>query len=128
MYAYVPLAEPDYDEILDVTPHNTITESGEKSQEIHTGDDGSEERISLSNQTIFYLKLQWSKPTSAEVDVILAFYHDPAKANGRARSFKYAHIDGHVYVVRFDSKADKEIQSSGRYAVPGVTLRVLGKI
>ena len=91
MYAYVPLAEPDYDEILDVTPYDTITESGEKSQEIHTGDDGSEERISLSSQSIFFLKLQFRKIVSSQVDVILDFYHDPAKANGRARSFKYVH-------------------------------------
>ena len=108
-----------------------MVEEGSKSQIIHIGDDGSEERISLSDDSIFYCTLIWQYRNESDAGTIMDFYHDAAKGNGNAESFKWAHpIDGHTYVVRFDGKLPRQLHSTGTttFSFQNIRLRVLGYV
>ena len=74
------------------------------------GDDGSEERVSLSDDSIFYCTLIWTYKNASDAGTIMDFFHDAAKGNGNAESFKWTHpTDGHSYVVRFDGPLDRHL-------------------
>jgi len=130
MYDYLSTIAADYSTALAVYPSAVLVEQGEKNQVVNTGDDGSEERISLDDDTIFTVTLQWNAITAADAGTILDFYLDAAKANGMVRSFKWAHpTDGHVYVVRFAAPIKRKYRAG--YSVHGIEsiqLRVLGRI
>jgi len=129
MYDYLDTATPDYSSTtLSVTPQEVLQEEGQLNQVVHLGADGSEEVITYSSDKIFYVNLRWSTKGAVDIGTILDFYYDAAKANGIARSFKWAHpLDGHTYVVKF---RDKMIRSdTGFYqGIDSVRLKVIGKI
>jgi len=131
MYDYLSVVAPDNDVTLSTPePQDVLTEKGLINQEIHLGDDGSEERVGFSTAAIFYVTLVWSALTAADSGTILDFYFDAAKGNGRIESFKWDHpTDGHTYVVRFDSDLSRPQKSGGRiHAIKSVRFKVLGKI
>jgi len=130
MYDYVSTVTPDYSAAtLSLTPHNVMSELSEKNQVIHTADDNSEERISLSDDNIFRVTLAWEVITEAEAGTIVDFYYDSTKGNGIARTFKWDHpTDGHTYVVRFDGKIIRQIRPASLYDIKSITLRVVGRI
>lgn len=132
IYDYVADATPQYTgAALSVTPWRVLPERGIKNQVVHTADDNSEERISLSDASIWRVELEWDYLSAEDASAILDYYMDPGKANGIARSFKWDHpTDGHTYVVRFDGDLAREWYPRGSvaHAVRSVRLKVIGRI
>lgn len=129
MYDYLPVAVPDYDAFLDVSPDKGLKETGIKSQTIRIAEDGiSEERISFSDGISFTITMEWGRLRPLESGTIVDMYCDPLKANGMLKTFKYTHVDGHTYVVRFDSEVPRSIFSGREHAISTITLKVLGRI
>ena len=118
----------DYTAVELSTPAQlSMIEMGEKLQEIRKGDDGSEERVSFSDDTEFYVKIKWAGLEPATAGLIIDMYHDSTKANGIENSFYWYHpTDGYTYVVRFDSGVPRTIGPSWVHSFGNVTLRVLG--
>lgn len=116
---------------INLSPHEQIIEEGSKRQFVRYGDDLSEERISYSNNSIFYVTLQWINSRSSDIGTILDYYHSTAKGNGMARTFKWNNIsDGHTYVVRFDGALNRKIvpapYSGGLHSLSSVRFKILG--
>lgn len=134
MYDFLAAAAADVDITLgagsyEIHPDFVFEERGSVNQVVHIGDDGSEERISLSDEAVFYVSLKWEAVTEAEAGALFDLYFDAAKADGRFNSFKWAHpSDGHTYVVRFDCDLGRQYRAAGVYGVLNVVLKVLGKI
>lgn len=129
MADYLSSATPDNNATLRVKPSKVIVEEGHKNTVIHIGDDGSEERISLSSSSIFYCTLIWTNKGASDAGTIMDFYHDSAKGNGEAESFKWEHpTDDNYYTVRFDGKLKRHLKHAGSvfFDFPNVRLKVLG--
>lgn len=131
MYRYLSIVAADTDDVgltpLNVTPQKVMTEEGNKTQIIHTADDGSEERISLSSNSIFYVTLQWDTILNATAAIISDYYHDVLKGNGKVRSFPWIHpTDSRIYVVRFDSSLSKKTNKGRKRSITNIKFRVLG--
>lgn len=123
---------PDYNATLTVYPQRVLVEEGEKNQVVHLGDDDSEEVISFSDDSIFFVELHWDDGISeSDAGTIIDFYHDSAKANGRARSFKWTNYseisDEHTYVVRFASALHRRRRPPTIHEIANVRLRILGR-
>ena len=125
---FVSVVTPDIADILDVNPHAQYIETGHKKQVVHIGEDGSEQRISLSSNTIFYITLEWQKLSAADGGTIFNLFYNSSKANGILNSFQYDFADGHSYVVRFDSAPLSRTVKHPAVHGFSVKLRVLGKI
>jgi hypothetical protein len=91
-------------------------------------DDNTEEVITLSTGSIFYAVIPLSILSEADSGTVHDLYHDPAKANGMGRSFKWLSHDGHTYVVRFDGELGRTVGPGIRYGIPSIVLRLKGKI
>lgn len=129
MYDYLSAASADNDQNLSVNPSDIVPEEGEFSQEVHVGDDGSEERISHSTSAMFFVTLKWDVVDAADSGTIMDFYFDPAKGSGTSKTFKWTHpSDGHVYVVRFAEKFRRSPGSAGIHTVSDIRLKVLGYV
>jgi hypothetical protein len=128
VYDYLSVVTPDYNYTLEINVQGTITEEGYKNQVVHMADDNSEERITLSTGSIFYVSWQWNQLSEADSGTILDLYHDTSKANGIGRSFKWEGHDGHAYVVRFAGNLSRSGNAVSRWGVPGVKLRILGRV
>jgi hypothetical protein len=126
-YDFLSTITPDYDYTLAIKAQGKITEEGFKNQTIHLADDNTEKRITLSTGSLFYIAFAWKQLTEANAGTILDLYHDPAKANGMGRSFKFAY-DGHTYVCRFDCKLTRGGNAVSRWGYPDVRFRILGRI
>jgi len=131
MWDYLSVVTPDNDVIFDVSPNKVIVEDGNKNVTIHTGDDGSEERIALSNTSIFYVTLIWTNRNASDAGTIMDYYHDASKGNGMAESFRWLHgspADTHIYTVRFAGKLSRQLIAGPTviYSFPSVRLRILG--
>lgn len=129
-YDYLSAATPDYDAFLGVEPKQVLTETLRRNQVIHTGDDESEEVITLDGGApVVYFTLLWPVAVPADSGTILDFWADAAKGNGIARSFKFAHPGGHTYVVRFTSEFTRQIQRGLIYhSITECRLKVLGVV
>lgn len=130
MYDYLSDVTADYTSTtLSINPQKVFTEIGEKRTAINIGDDGSEERIALSNTSEFYITLGWDNYASeSDSGTIFDFYNDSSKANGNARSIQLdlTNVDGHTYVVRFDGPIKRERAPGGVYRIKEVRMKVLG--
>lgn len=112
---------------LSVAAQGTLSEESAKSQAIHYGVDGSEERISFGTQSIFYITYRYNQLSESDSGTVFDYYNDPTKGNGCQRSFKWSHAgDSNVYVVRFDCKLTRTGNSVSRYGYPDIRLKVLG--
>ena len=112
---------------LSVAAQGILSEESAKSQAIHYGVDGSEERISFGTQSIFYITYKYNQLSESDAGTVFDFYNDSAKGNGTQRSFKWSHVgDTNVYVVRFDSKLTRSGNSVARYGYSDIRLKVLG--
>ena len=122
MYDYLSIVTPDVDITLgvapyDINPQGPMPESGTKNQIIHLGDDNSEARISFSNDSIFRAIIGLETLTESEAGTVTDIYYDTAKANARQKSFKWAHIDGHTYVIRFDCDMERVRRQHDIYGI-----------
>jgi hypothetical protein len=116
---------------MSVDPQEVLTISGEKEVEIHSGRGQSEERIILSDQSKFWVKLQWRSLSEDDHSTLFDFYHDPNKGCGRGRTFQWsppAQYDNHVYVVRFDCRWESFLQNYKNYGIASIILYVTGRI
>lgn len=127
-YDYLSTITSDYDYTLTLKAQDVIQEDGYKNQTIHLADDNSEERITLSTGSIFYVVLPYTLLSESDSGTIFDLYHDPAKANGMGRTFKFASYDGHTYVVRFDCKLGRSFGPLIVMGIPTIRLRILGRI
>jgi hypothetical protein len=127
-YDYLPTITPDYDYTLTIKAQGTVTEEGYKNQVVHLADDNSEEVVTLSPNSIFYVSWEWGLLSESDSGTIFDLYHDPVKANGIARSFKLTAYDGHDYVVRFAMNLSRVGNNVNRWGLPSVKMRILGKV
>ena len=121
---------PDYDETLDVTPQEVLQEEGTKNQAVYSGDDDSDVIIPFNNTSIFYVRLKWNTLLESDAGTIFDFYHDTAKANGIARSFKFTDHGGsdtHEYTVRFASDVVRSIKLAELFGFAEIKLKILGR-
>lgn len=124
---YTGTVTPDYNATLSLTPQRVLTEMGHKNQVVHIADDNSEERISLSSSSIFYVTLVWEVLNESDSGTIFDWYFDPAKANGVVNSFKWGHpTDTHTYTVRFDGDLSRSIRLGSIYSINEIKLKILG--
>lgn len=129
MFDYLDAATADYTTAtFNVTPQQVMNEIGTKNQVVHTADDNSEEYISFSNDSIFFVTLQWEILTESDAGTIIDFFHDAAKGNGITRTFYWEHpVDGHTYVVRFNGELSRSITHPELYGIAQIQLKVVGK-
>ena len=129
-YYYLSVATPDYaTTTLSLKSQKVINEAGTKNQVVHLGEDGSEERINFSSQSIFYFTIHFPHRSESDIGTILDFYFDEDKADGRHNTFKWDHpTDGHTYVVRFDTDLDRAITQGDFYGIPNIRLKATGVI
>ena len=114
--------------LLDVDPQRVMAELGVKNQVVHLGDDNSEEVITLGSTTVFYVSLQWDVLSSTDAGVIWDFWNSSSKANGLARTFRWAHpTDTHTYTVRFDGDIARSFQPGDIASIGSVRLKVMGR-
>ena len=132
MYDFLSVSTADSKTLVALTPQHIITELGEKNVVIHTGDDGSEERIALDSKSIFRVRLKWDYLVEADAGTIVNQYYSTGEGNGTSRSWRWTHpTDGHDYTVRFDSPLSRSIMpraGDGQiHQIPDITLRILGR-
>ena len=122
---------PDYNAVLDVTPQKVLYEVGSKNQIVQLGDDDSEAIISYSDTSIFYMRLIWEVLTESDAGTIFDWWHDPAKANGMARTFKFQDhgvTDQHTYTVRFaTSNISRSIKVAQIFGFSEIRLKIKGR-
>jgi len=128
MADYLSNLTADYTaEELSISAQHQLLEGGSKNQEIHTADDGTEERISYGDDTEFYVEYPYAGLTEADAGTIYDLYHNTSKANGIENTFYWQHpTDGHTYTVRFDGELPRIIGPSWIHKFGKVRLRVLG--
>jgi hypothetical protein len=118
---------PDYNASMGLNAQGTISEESSKSQVVHYGVDGSEERISFGTASIFYVTYRFNQLSESDSGTVFDFYNDPTKANGKQRSFEWSHVgDSHIYCVRFDCDLKRSGNSVSRYGYPDIRLKILG--
>jgi len=130
MYDYLSEATPDYSATtLSIPCQVELIESGEFSQEVHEGDDTSEEVITFSSSPRFSVELQWPVKSESDTGTILDFFLDTAKGYGFSRTFKWDHpVDSHTYVVKFRSAIKRTYKPGIFYGINTITLKVIGKV
>ncbi len=113
-----------------VDPQDVIPISGEKDIEIHKFPGRSEERIIMSEDSRFWVKLQWRYLSEADHSTIFDFYHDSAKGCATAKSFYWVpptQYSSHIFTVRFDCKWESFLQNYKNYGIANLLLAVLGR-
>lgn len=128
MYDYLSSLVADYTaEELDISAQHKMRESGDKNQEVHVGDDGSEERVSHSDETEFFVDYAYAGLSEIDAGTIFDLYHSSSKANGIENTFYWHHpTDSHIYTVRFAKAIPREIGPSWVHKYGGVSLKILG--
>ncbi len=128
MWDYLTAAAANSTSLLNVTPQRTLNESGRKNQIVHIGDDGSEQIVSFSNDSIFTVALRWKVINESDAGTIFDYYNSTALGNGMSRSFRWQHpTDGHQYTVRFASDPSRIRQEVALYGFSDTTLKILGR-
>lgn len=128
MYDYLSAETADYTaEELSLSPQHQVVEEGGKTQVVHKADDGSEERISLNDNTQFYLSYSFAGLSESEAGTLYDMFHNTSKANGIVNSFYLQAYDGHTYTVRFDSEIPRTIGPTWVHKYSSIRFRVLGR-
>ncbi len=113
---------------LSLAPQNVLVEDGAKKQVVHTFDDGSQEVITLSEQSVFFVTLQWDLMNESDSGTLFNMFHNSSMGNGLARSFYWEHpSDGHTYTVVFASVLPRNIKPGLVYGFSQVRLKILGR-
>lgn len=130
MYDFCSTVNPDYTgETLILKPQGVMWETGDKAVEIHEGRGVSEEAVILCDESVFFVQLTWKAISDSESGILFSLFHDPTKACGRARSFKWQHpTDGHTYVVKFRDKLPRFKENAPIYGFSTLTFKVMGRI
>lgn len=126
-YDFLSSVNADYNYALSIAAQGIVTEEVYKNQVIHLADDNTEERITLSSGSIFYVSWDWKQLSESDSGTIFDLYCDSSKANGIGNSFNWIGHDGHLYTVRFDMKLQRVGNASSRWGLPNVRIRLLGR-
>ena len=124
-YDILSAATADTTCVLSLVAQGELVEEG-FNQVIHFGDDGSEERISLSPSPAIYVRFPFNGLSAADSGLLADLYYNSSAANGQEKSFKWVSDDGHTYVVRFDGDLPRTRIDSQVHRIDSVRLRVLG--
>lgn len=127
-YDFLSTITPDYNYTLTIKAQETFVEDGFKNQIVHLADDNSEEVITLSSGSIFYATIPLTLLSESDSGTVHDLYHDPSKANGMGRTFKWSSHDGHTYVVRFNGKLGRTVGPGILYGIPSISFRLMGRI
>lgn len=126
MYDYIAIAVPDNDVTLTLSARGEVREVGGYNQLVNIADDLSREVITLSDDPIFYIDYPWNNLNEADSGTIFDFYFDTDKGKGMGKSFKLEYVDGHTYVVMFDTELPR-MRKFGSHAIT-VTFAIIGRI
>jgi len=128
MFEFLNRKTADYDYTLDLSPQKQVIEMGKKKQLVRVSDDGSEERISIDNDTHFVVTFDWAGLTESQMGEVFDLYFDSAKANGKENTFYWSSpLDSvNFYVVRFLTDFSRDIGPSWVHASKSLRLKVLG--
>jgi len=131
IFDYVDNTTSDVNQTLSIDPQAVLTETGDKKDVIHRGDDNdpaSTTRLDFSGGHIrFNILIRWDLLNEADAGTVMKFWCDSSYGNGRISSFKFSHPDGHTYVVCFDCLFQRLMRPT-LYSVPVCTLEVIGRI
>jgi len=128
MYDYLSTVAPDNAETLTTPKPSDVIEEPFINQEIHEGDDGSDEVITYDPAVIYYATVVFPKLTASDAGTILDFYLSASKGNGMAESFMWVHpSDGHTYVVKFRSDATRTLKYT-KFKFANIKFKVMGRI
>ena len=127
MYDYLATATPDNAATLTVVAQGAVREAGTINQEVHIGDDGSRETITLSTSRIFYIDYPYNGLTEADAGTIVDCFFNASIGNGRAESFNLAYADGHTYVVKFDSDMPRDRKVGNIHSIM-ISFAIIGRI
>ncbi len=133
LHDYLTDLTADYNYTLTVDPQDVMELGGEKAIAINKGySRTSEERIILSSDSVFSVKLQWRHLSEADHSTLWNLYHDPAKACGMAKTFYWTTpaqylAASHDLTVRFDCTWNSFLQNYKNYGVASLILAVLGR-
>lgn len=135
MHTYLENKTADYTEILIINPTTMMPVSGDKNQVLHEFDDGGLSVVEISNQSVFNIQCQWEYRNDEDFELIFHWWHDPLKANGRARTFYWRHPvplgvtqTYRYYTVRFITPLQTTFAPNLIKGIETVTLRVEGNM
>jgi hypothetical protein len=128
MYRYLTDKTADYvTTTLTVTPTVVLPQTGDKTQIVHTFDDGTVTVVGIASTNFFTIVLQWKYVPDVDHTALMDFWHNEAKGAGRRRTFYWEHpIDNKTYTVRFMSPFTTAYSSVGNLSIGTTTLRVEG--
>lgn len=120
-----------YDGATQIVPQGVVFEEGGKNTIIHMADDDSEQRIAISANTRFYVRMQWNGLTESQAGAIFDFYHSATKAAGEVNSFYWTYsawggTEAHTYTCRFDTPVTRIKNMNANWRIPTIRLRILG--
>lgn len=130
MWNFLDEVAPQYDDFLAVTPQEVMPWEGSKNQRLIFTDAGAPLVTSRSDSSVFYVQLNFKNISAASCSTIMSMYHDPLKANGLARSFKFTNNSespARVYTVRFTGSLPGSVYAWGQHQVLSLKLLVEGK-
>ena len=127
IYDYVSTVTPTVDQILEIEPQAVLTEIVTKNDGICIGDDGSEERYEFTGNIIAYIVVRFDILSQADSGTVIDFFYSSSKGKGLLNSFKFAHPDGHIYVVRFATDMSRAMNPV-KYGIKNIRFKVLGRI
>lgn len=130
MYDYLNTAVADNNQTLTIPGQVVLNETPVLNQEVHLGDDESEERIQLgSGDPYFLVGIQWPNNTESDIGTIMLFWLDEDYGKGFLYTFYWEHpTDGHTYVVRFAADITRTIRNLDLHGVPNAQLKVVGRV
>jgi hypothetical protein len=135
MHTYLQEKTADYQQILIIDPTTVMPVTGDKNQVLHEFDDGSSAVVEISNQSVFNVQCQWDYRNDVDFELIFHWWHDPLKANGRARTFYWRHpvpmgLAGQYryYTVRFMTELRTSFSPYLIKGIDSVTLRIEGNM
>jgi hypothetical protein len=127
---YLEEVTPQYDEYFPVTPQRVIAWESDKPQRIIFTADGKPLVISDSDSPTVYFTLNFTNKQAIKAHLIIDWYHNASKANGRARSFKFRNLSEDPvrdYVVRFTGPLPGNVYSWGQHEIMSIKLLVEGR-
>ncbi|MDD5062222.1 MAG: hypothetical protein PHN44_08095 [Candidatus Marinimicrobia bacterium] len=131
MHGYLSDLTADYNYTLSIDPQEVMTIGGESDTMINKGLGVTEERIQLSTQSRFQVKLQWRYLSEADHSTLFDLYHDPNKAAGISKTFYWTppaqYLASGSCTVRFDCRWESFLQNYKNYGLASLVLAVLGK-
>ncbi len=130
MWDYLDEVTPQLDEELTVDCQASMPFQGSKNQKIRYTDDNKPKVSTRSSTSVFFIQLQWENIPEADSDTVIDMYHNVAKANGTARSFKwtnYSEAIPRTYTVRFTGPLPGTVYPWGQHQFTNIKLLVEGR-